>query len=100
MKDEHRHESEKIVPCPMCEDALDIGGSDTMKLKCGHEMHRHCFKEMNMMSQGCPTCEQEVDTSSTDDLLSIVHHNDNSQVDKSLLSLGGLKIAVTCHDCN
>lgn len=59
VKDQHKHETEKFTPCSMCSDNLAEAESDVMRLKCGHKMHRHCFKELTLTGETCPECDEK-----------------------------------------
>ena len=59
---EHKiKEHSKVVKnhiCPICFDEMDMGNVTCITLKCGHTMHRLCYKEITESNQSCPECSE------------------------------------------
>ena len=56
----HNHTPDNTHHCPVCNDLIDpTSDSLKTKLKCGHVMHRHCFKDLSAQGETCPLCIKE-----------------------------------------
>ena len=54
---QHLHLTEKL--CSVCEEVMDIQfPSMFMKLRCGHQIHRHCFRTLVDDMRQCAECEE------------------------------------------
>lgn len=53
----HNHTPENTTQCPQCGELIDLDSNSlNLRMKCGHEIHRHCFRELSLMHKQCPAC--------------------------------------------